>query len=271
MLIYNNKKVEFTTFPNEETTIKNIDELTEGENNKTVVFKFENNGSLIELLLLKSHLDNIQREATILEILYMPYSRMDRTENGSVFTLKYVSNLINSMNFKHVYIHEAHSDVSLALINNSENVPTTLKLLEKVLKDESFSDDDYIMFPDAGAAKRYHGLSGNVLIGLKNRDFATGRITNLELHGNFNGKGKKAVIADDLSSYGGTFVRSAQALREQGVEEIHLVVTHAENVVFKGELFDHIDKLHTTNSILSEENYHHNVKYKNQLSITKLY
>ena len=60
------------------------------------------------------------------------------------------------------------------------------------------------------------------------------------------------IIIDDLSSYGGTFVQASKKLKEIGANKVYLVVAHAEESVYKGELFDHIDKLYTTNSILKE-------------------
>ena len=40
-------------------------------------------------------------------------------------------------------------------------------------------------------------------------------------------RGKKAIIGDDASMTGGTLIAGAQALREHGVTEVNVFVTHA--------------------------------------------
>ena len=105
--------------------------------------------------------------------------------------------------------------------------------------------------PDAGAAKKYGEAEGinNPIIGNKHRN-EEGRITSYELL-NFVEGTKKVIIRDDICSYGGTFVAAAKELRKRGVEEIILVVTHCENNILKGEVFDYIDRVFTTDSILT--------------------
>lgn len=55
-----------------------------------------------------------------------------------------------------------------------------------------------------------------------------------------------------------------------GFEEVYLLVVHAENSVFKKELFNHIDKLFTTDSIISEQDHWNNLKLKDKLHVFKL-
>ena len=45
------------------------------------------------------------------------------------------------------------------------------------------------------------------------------------------------------------FVSAAKELRKRGVEHITLVVSHCENNILKGEVFDYIDEVFTTDSI----------------------
>lgn len=64
-----------------------------------------------------------------------------------------------------------------------------------------------------------------------------------------------AIIVDDLCSKGGTFVTTAKALKEKGINEISLVVTHCANTIFNGELLttNYIEQIITTDSILTKE------------------
>lgn len=267
MIKLNGKEVVFEQFPNGET--KMIHEGLIIKDVSHVDFKYEDDSDLVKLLFLSEYIYRKTLKVS-LRILYMPYSRMDRSENDSPFTLNYVAKFINFLDFDEVEIIEPHSSVTCVLINKSQENLVNFDLIEKVKEEVGFDREfDYIMFPDKGAKIRYYGmLANNVLIGEKVRDFKTGRIESLKLVGDTSkAQGRKAIIVDDLSSYGGTFVKSAKALREAGISEVYLLVAHAENSIFKGELFNHINKVFTTDSILTEQDNWENVKFKEQLKI----
>src|SRR6185312_16307283 len=177
MILVNRKEVEFIKFPNGETQIK-VDSLPErGWLIQSISLKYEDDSDLIKLMLVKNYLDACDRLSTDkLIIYYMPYSRMDRSENGSPFTLKYITNFINSLGFKKVVVIEPHSDVTPALLNNAESLYINFDLIEKVKEEVLFNEDkDYIVFPDAGASKRYSKMKArNTLFCNKIRDFETG-------------------------------------------------------------------------------------------------
>lgn len=269
MIKLNGKEVIFEKFPNNETRLLHEDLHIEQPNN--VHFKYEDDSDLIKLMLLKNYLDEFQSENNLF-IYYMPYSRMDRSENNSPFTLKYVSKFINSLSFNKVIVVEPHSNVTPALLNGVESWFVNEDLVEEVIKLEGFDMDlHYIMYPDAGASARYKNFKyPHVIIGNKKRDFKTGKIQDLQLIGDYKASLNKVLIVDDLSSYGGTFVQASKELRKQGFKEIYLLVAHAENSVFDGELFNHIDKLYTTDSIISKQHYWNNKKFEKQLHIFKL-
>jgi ribose-phosphate pyrophosphokinase len=273
MIRLNSTVIQPTKFPNGETKIGHahiLKAILPGRN--VVHFKYETDADLIDLYFVKSFLDTYKLDLSLV-IYYMPYSRMDRVEDHSAFTLKYVTNFINHMEFPRVKVIEPHSDVTTALLNNVEAHYVNFELVEYVKAAVEFDiNQDYIMFPDAGAAKRYSKMKArNVIIGNKVRNFETGEILGLDLSCGNETKSKKVIIVDDLSSYGGTFVHSAKRLREEGFEEIYLLVAHAENVIFKGELFDHITKVFTTDSMLTDHVKAANIKQiGDQLKVYRL-
>ncbi|UUG68149.1 ribose-phosphate pyrophosphokinase [Bacillus phage PK-3] len=275
MIKVNGREVEFREFPNGELNLihNSISELpmqVPVTLTTNVHFKFERNSDLIKLMFVKNYLDQIHIKGIHLIIYYMPYSRMDRSEDDSPFTLKYITNFINSLKFEHVNVIEPHSDVTVALLDKARANYINFTLIENVKNEIDFDEEnDFIMFPDAGASKRYSKMKAkNVLTGHKHRDFQTGEIKSLELVGDTSkAKGRKVIIVDDLSSYGGTFIGASQALRNAGIKEVYLLVAHAENSIFKGKLFQHIDKLFTTDSLITEQDYPHNKKYQDQLCI----
>jgi ribose-phosphate pyrophosphokinase len=263
MIKLNDIELEFITFPNGETKVNGeqihkLIKTTLIRANDYVTLKYEDDKDLIRLMFVKKYLDEINIHVN-LKILYMPYSRMDRVEGQSVFTLKYVSQFINSLNFAKVDIFEPHSDVTCALVDKNKSIYSTIDLLPRVIKETNFDiEKDYIYFPDNGAEKRYSKniKFKNQLVGIKHRNFETGKIERLQVVGDIKEKGFKAIIIDDLCSYGGTFIMGAEKLRELGATEIYLLVTHCEESIYKGEILktDLIDKVFTTDSILKETN-----------------
>jgi ribose-phosphate pyrophosphokinase len=276
MIKIDGKEVEFKTFPNNETLFNhNSLDAVHGWIPQQVQFKYESDWDLIKLAMLKDYLDTLNVKSADLVIYYMPYSRMDRSENGSPFTLKTIANFINRLNFPVVTVVEPHSDVTCALLDNSNPYYINYNLISAVKTKVGFDDNiDYIVFPDAGAQKRYSKMPvKKPLVGFKHRNFETGKIESLEIVGQVDKvspRPAKAIIVDDLSSYGGTFVATADALREQGISEVYLLVAHAENSIFKGKLFEHVDKVFTTDSILTDQGKVYTSIYREQLEVFEI-
>ena len=255
MIFLNGERVEVKKFPNGEALIKS-ENLKLGSDCNEIKIYFESDEDITHLVFLKSHLDEMRVKCSLV-LPYMPYSRMDRTEGVMLFTLKHLCKLINNLNFEGVTIFEPHSEVSIALLDRVKVINMSKLLTEELLKElNKDSKDIYLVYPDAGAAKRYGKQIAykKILTASKERDFKTGFIKNLEINGEVENKGFKAIIIDDLCSKGGTFVLTAAKLKEMGASEIYLVVTHCENTIFEGDLLtgDLIKEIYTTNSILSK-------------------
>jgi ribose-phosphate pyrophosphokinase len=266
MIWLNGEELHFNQFPNGETKMNESEIrscITRQGNmvDNLVKFQYRDDSDLIKLMFVKKYLDTqkngIGFHNNELLITYMPYSRMDRSENGSAFTLKYVCEFINSLNFDRVTVIEPHSDVTPALLNNCESRFISVEIFNKVVEEIGFNKEcDYVYFPDATSHKRYSSKIGNgykELIGLKKRDFATGQIVGLNIIGEIDRVGFKVVMIDDLSSMGTTFYKGAEKLKEMGASEIYLVVGHCEDTIYKGNIFktNLINRVYTTDSILT--------------------
>ena len=256
MIKVNGELLEFQTFPNGETRVDGeaiLKAATEPSN--IVMLKYESDGDLIKLMFVKRFMDDRRLHSSLL-ISYMPYSRMDRVEGASVFTLKYAANFINSLGFEEVTVIEPHSDVTMALIDRSRAEYPSVELLEQVIRETGFDPkEDFLFFPDAGAQKRYAKVKGfKQLVGFKVRDFQTGQIQKLDVVGDAGKPGFKAIIVDDLCSYGGTFLLSAERLKELGASEVFLLVGHCEKSIFQGKVPDSdlLDRVFTTDTMLDE-------------------
>ena len=207
---------------------------------------YDNDSELFTLYcLVKDIQTRMPQSKNILYMPYIPHARQDRNVSGRLFTLKSFSEIINSLNFSLVVVLDPHSDVSTALIDRC------LCDYPSRLEDKICGEADAIMFPDAGAAKKYPVYGMKCIVGNKHRN-TEGRIDSYDLL-NFEEGVKRVVIRDDICSYGGTFVAAAKALRARGVEHITLVVSHCENNILKGEVFNYVDKVITTDSICTIE------------------
>lgn len=254
MIKLNGRKIELKRFPNGERVFdKNV--LVCGH--CTLEWYYEDDSEIFDLMVIKNEIDEKSNSVVSLDIKYMPYSRMDRENENYVFTLKYLSRFINSLNFDTVSILEPHSDVTCALLNRSVSESYTYKFVTKIMMDSVKSITDFVLyFPDAGAQKRYSGMfKVPNLVGFKERDFKTGEITSLQVVGEID-TSKTVIIVDDLCSKGGTFIQSASKLKELGYQDIYLYVTHCENTIYDGDIFktDYIKHVYTTDSIFKSYN-----------------
>lgn len=260
MLIFNGNKLDYVIFPNNERAIK-LDRLEDSMRYETnyVELKYESDLDILDLELLKRWYDEVTDKPLTLYLPYIPYSRMDRTKGKYVFSLKYICDKINSLNFHNVVVRDAHSDVSLALLDRVKHDEVVESYLEDVLPRIETDNPLYVVIADLGASKRFteiakgdiKGVEG-VIIMDKVRDFSTGQIskivpTNREVikHNKFD-----ILIVDDLCSFGGTFIGTHEALKPLGCEKANLFVTHCEENIFKGKVLESFEKVFTTDSIL---------------------
>lgn len=182
----------------------------------------------------------------LLQMPYIPHARQDRRVSGRIFTLKYFSEMINAMGFSKVYVLDPHSDVSTALIDRTVEMKDDAMFLTMTCMQY-----DAIMFPDAGAAKKYHVADKDVIIGNKRRN-SDGSINSYDII-NFKEGIKSVAIRDDICSYGGTFAAAAMELRKRGVDHIALVVSHCENNIIKGSAINYMNEVITTDTICTVE------------------
>ena len=223
----------------------------------TITWQYESDAELFALYSLKKHLDRIAPGWNVyLYLPYIPNARQDRVKGrGDVFTLKYFTEIINSLKFERVYVLDPHSSVSEALIDNIV-VISPADFIDKTLN--NIGTDNLLMFyPDEGAMKRYSSMAEKeYAFGIKRRDWATGKIEGLDVAGCVDKiKDSRILIVDDICSRGGTFYHSAKKLKELGAKEIYLYITHCENTILEGELLTSglIEKVYTTNSIFTKE------------------
>ncbi|MDU7197664.1 ribose-phosphate diphosphokinase [Phytobacter diazotrophicus] len=217
-----------------------------------------------DFMLLAQLVDAVRHVTDIsvshLELAWLPWARQDRhMVNGDSFALKVFANQLNTLNFNKVFLLDPHSDAAAAAINNSVVIAQETCLMKSENLRQAISTGKLMLVaPDAGALKKIHNVakaSGarDYAILTKERDVATGNLTGFSLVSG-NVAGKDVLIVDDLCDAGGTFIGSAQVLRDAGARSVSLYVTHGvfskgvENLLNNG-----IDAIYTTTSFASSE------------------
>lgn len=231
----------------------------------TITANITNSDEVFVLMNLKNVLDNVIARSpslidsrVILYMPYLPYARHDRPmHNFDSHALKVFCNLINSLNFTNIVIHDCHSDVGIGLLNNCVNVSQDRLLSDfsdNILK---INDIDYILAPDNGAVKKASKIAEKfklpLITCLKERDLATGHITKYRILDSIEKPGK-ALIVDDICDGGATFNILAKSLKEDTpVTEISLYVTHG--IFSKGldKLFENIDNIYSYHPWIEDE------------------
>ena len=251
MILLNGQPINPTIFPDRTSQVWHIGALLTP--NVSVVWNFEDECELFHLAQLKCLIDKtvhsgpMKRFAT-LHIPYLPYARQDKdVSDDTTFALKVFADILNSQYWDQVTMFDVHSSCATDLINNSVNIEPNLQFANQY---------DYVVFPDKGALLRYKHLIQRSVVGLKQRDQATGRITSYSL--SYNGEenvkltnADSILVVDDLCDGGATFNILAKSLDEIGATDRHLYVSHG--LFSKGliELRQNYNKIITTDTCFS--------------------
>lgn len=215
-----------------------------------------------DFMLLAQLVDAVRHATDIavshLELAWLPWARQDRhMVSGDSFALKVFANQLNILNFDKVFVLDPHSDAAAAAINNCVVIAQESCLMQSETLRRAIGNRELMLVaPDAGALKKIHNVakaSGaqEYAILTKERDVATGNLTGFALVAG-DVAGKDLLIVDDLCDAGGTFIGSAQVLRDAGARSVSLYVTHGvfskgvENLLNNG-----IDAIYTTTSFTS--------------------
>ena len=186
---------------------------------------------VMELVMLTDILRRVYGKKELRLVLpYLPYARQDRAMvDGEALGVKAFSSIINSLGYGKVYVWDVHSDVSLAVLNNSVNVPPETFLKPEIVKGK------ILVSPDAGSLKKVTKVAQkfgcDMVRADKTRSVKDGSITGTVVYNTItNGYNqptqKNFLIVDDICDGGRTFLELAKELRPLTTGEIELYVTH---------------------------------------------
>ena len=215
------KGVRFILFPDNQPHVM-VDGIEAGDETE-VLCSITDSLKMVHLLQTANALDHLQAKKKRLIIPYLMAARYDRLmQHGDSFDLEVIAGLINSCGFEMVLLFDAHSEVSLQLINNAINI-NNKQLVEQYAK-----PDAIFICPDAGAAKKAgeylnwnKNLKENVYCN-KKRELSTGRLT-LEVNDPAKCENRNCVIIDDICDGGATFLAIAEQVKPK---HMTLIVSH---------------------------------------------
>lgn len=181
---------------------------------------------------------------------YIPNARADRVFlKGNGLPVMTTSDIIDSYGFEEIHVTDPHSSVSENAFNNSKLVITNATAVFSDMYQElnKKHGDFVIISPDKGSLNKCKMIVAKFELEMvcanKKRNLDTGRIESIELVGDIDLEGKAALIFDDLSDGGGTFIPLANELRDKGADKVILAVSHG--IFSKGlDVLDGIDYIY---------------------------
>ena len=213
------------TFPGGEAQVRIEDPDPAPQPSVTIEAGITSANSLMEVLLLTDAVRRHYADPAIhLVCPYLPYARQDRVAYpGEALAASVLCKLLNAQGYASVEVWDAHSDVSLALLDRVRNRPASDFACPVI------GPEDVVVAPDQGAVKRAGAcarLAGVPLVlAEKARDTNTGAITGTLVHSDHIGA-RNFLIVDDICDGGRTFVELAKVLRPLTAGQVKLYVTH---------------------------------------------
>src|SRR5580692_8825044 len=202
-----------------------VDGCIDYTNRVWITAHIANSNDFMELSLLTDALRRKYKGISLSLIMpYIPYARQDRAMTlGESLSIKVFAGFLNGLNFDSVEVWDAHSDVSLALIDRVIHRP-----VERILTKEILCDS-ILVSPDAGSLKKVSKVAqvfGNRMVRAdKNRSVIDGSITGTVVYSEHVGD-SNFLMVDDICDGGRTFIELGKELRKLTNGQINLYVTH---------------------------------------------
>ena len=210
------------------------------------------NDNLMELLIMLDAFRRASANRITAVMPYYGYARQDRKDRPRVpISSKLVADLVTSAGADRVLALDLHASQIQGYFNIPVDhlfaTPVTVAYFRKLkLKDV------VVVSPDPGGVERARAFAKKLRVPLaiidKRREDAT-VVEVMNVIGDV--KGKTCLLVDDMIDTGGTLVRGAKALRDQGARTVYASCTHG---VFAGDAINKIchsvlEQVAVTNSI----------------------
>jgi len=192
----------------------------------------------IELFLIADALKRSGARDITVVMPYVGYQRQDHIfRDGEAVSLEVMVKAIESLGGQKMIAFDLHSIKIPEVFTIPLKHLSALPIFADCIRKQGWTKEETVLVtPDMGGIRRIKILSELLddmpyLTIIKNRDLATGHVE-AEGFGDeisialSHKKYKRAVIVDDMISSGGTIVKAADLLTENGMEELYTFVTH---------------------------------------------
>ena len=186
--------------------------------------------NLMELLILIDACKRASAGRVTAVIPYFGYARQDRKQSGRApITAKLVANMIQTAGADRVLTMDLHAgqiqgffDIPVDDLRAKPLFVTDLQRSPMV-----GSRNAIIVSPDAGGVPRARSIAKKLDLDIAIIDKRRDRANESEAMNVIGDvKGKQCIIIDDIVDTGGTLIKAATALENEGAEIVHAYITH---------------------------------------------
>ena len=251
---------EIFKFSNDETFVKINDNVRGADVFIVQPTCYPVNDNMMELLIMIDALKRASAARINCVIPYYGYARSDKKDQPRVpITGKLVADILTVAGANRIITVDLHADQVQGFFNIPVDHLYSMPIFVKHIKSLGYKAEDLVVVsPDSGGANRARQfaqrLNCSLAIGDKRRN---GNDNNAEVL-NVIGEvvDKIAILYDDIIDTGGSMIKIAKKLAEQGTKQIYACCVHGvlSNNAIENIEQSLIDKLFITNSIpLSDE------------------
>lgn len=185
------------------------------------------NQYLMELLIMIDALKRASADRITAVIPYYGYARQDRKVlPRTPISSKLVADLLTAAGANRILTMELHA----GQIQGFFNIPVDHLFAKPVLIEyiqKTFTDGLVIVSPDAGGAERARSFGKLLNAPMAMIDKRRSKPNESEvMHIIGDVKGRKAVIVDDIIDTGGTLMKAAEAIKNEGATDVYACCTH---------------------------------------------
>ena len=201
------------------------------------------NDNLMELLVMIDAAKRASAASIVAVIPWYAYSRQDRkSKPREPVTARLVANMIQVAGAARVMTMDLHVGQIEGFFSFPVDHLTAMHTFVDHFVGRGFRDaeDAVVVAPDTGEVKVARRLAGHLglplaIVNKIRRHPGQSEVT----HVIGDLEGRRAIMIDDIIDTGGTTVRAAESLLEEGATEVYAAATHA---VFSGTAYDRIEE-----------------------------
>src|ERR687893_1567222 len=201
------------------------------------------NQNLMELFVMIDAAKRASAESIVAVIPWFAYSRQDRkTKPREPITARLVASMLRVAGATRVMTMDLHVGQIEGFFSTPVDHLTAMHTFVDHFSAQGFRDaeDAVVVAPDTGEAKVAKRLADHLglpwaIVNKLRRQPGHSEVT----HVIGDLEGRRAVMIDDIIDTGGTTVRAAESLLEEGATEVYAAATHA---VFSGPAYERIEE-----------------------------